>query len=56
MDIIWRDFSKEGKGGIGGNRYREEEAWLVSIKYTGKDKKWYRKQKTQRTYMYNPWT
>ena len=22
----------------------------------GRDKKWYRKQRTQRTYMYNPWT
>ena len=22
----------------------------------GRDQKWYRKQRTQRTYMYNPWT
>ena len=42
------------KGGMGG-RYKEE-AKLVDIKQTGTDKKWYRKQRTQRTYMYNPWT
>ena len=38
------------KGGMGG-RYKEE-AKLVDIKQTGTDKKWYRKQRTQRSYMY----
>ena len=56
MDITWKDFSGEREWRNGGGRYREEEAWLGSIKYTRKDKKWYRKQRTQRTYMYNPWT
>ena len=44
------------KGGIGEKRYRKEEAWLVGIRYEGRDEKWYGKQRTQRTYMYNPWT
>ena len=47
-----------GKGRTGGEKYREEEAWLVGIGQTGRDKKWHGKQRTQRIYMYNPrmWT
>ena len=56
MDITGRDFSGEGEGWSGGERYREEEAWLVGIRQMGREKKWYGKQRTQRTYMYNPWT
>ena len=29
---------------------------IISRHKIGADKKWYGKQKTQRTYMYNPWT
>ena len=56
MDITQKDFSGEREGRNGGKRYREKEAWLVGIRQTGRDKKWYRKQRTQRTCMYNPWT
>ena len=39
MDITWRDFIGEREGRDRGGRYREEEAWLVGIKYMGRDKK-----------------
>ena len=41
-----------------GGKYQGEEAWLVGIRQTGRDKKWHGKQRTQRIYMYNPrmWT
>ena len=29
---------------------------MVSSHKIGRDKKWYGKQRTQRTYIYNPWT
>ena len=44
-----------GKGGIGRKRDREEEEELVGIKQMGRDKV-VQKQRTQRNYMYNPWT
>ena len=46
-----------GRGGEEwGKRYREEEAKLVGIKQMGRGKKWYRNQRIQRTYKYNPGT
>ena len=44
-----------GKGGIGGKLYREE-AYFSWHKINREREKWYRKQRTQRTYEYNPWT
>ena len=45
-----------GRGGEEwGNRYKEE-AKLVGIKQMGRGKKWYRNQRIQRTYKYNPGT
>ena len=54
MDITWRDFGGEGEGRNRGGKVQGRS--IISRHKIGRDKKWYRKQKTQRTYMYNPWT
>ena len=55
MDNIWRVFSGEGEG-----RNRKEKIQgirsIISRHKIGRDKKWYRKQNSKKTYMYNPWT
>ena len=50
----WRDFSREGKGKHGGVQGRS--SIISRHKIDGDRSKWYRKQRTQRTYMHNPWT
>ena len=44
-----------GKGGIGRGKVQGRRC-IISRHKIGRDKKWYRKQRIQRTYMYNQWT
>ena len=44
-----------GRGGIGEN-VQERISIIGRNKIDGERSKWYRKQRIQRTYMYNPWT
>ena len=57
MDIKLREFSGEGEGrNRGEEKVQGRRSRISRHKIMGKDKKWYRKQKTQRSYMYKPWT
>ena len=46
----WEEGREECGGKVQGIRS------IISRHKMGRDKKWYRKQRTQRTYTYNPWT
>ena len=54
MDITWRDFTGEGAGR---NRQGKEQGRrsIISRHKIGRDKNGIG-NRTQRTYMYNPWT
>ena len=45
----------KGKGGMG-EKVQGRKSIIGRHKIDGERSKWYRKQRTQSTYMYNPWT
>ena len=55
MDITWRDFSREGEGRNREGKVQGRSSIISRHKIDRERSKWYGKQRTQRTYMYNPW-
>ena len=55
IDITWRVFSEEGEGKKG-RKVQGIRSIIGRHKIDGERLKWYRKQRNQRSYMYNPWT
>ena len=49
------EFSGEWEGRNSGEKVQGRRS-IISRHKIGRDKKWYRKHRTQRTYMYNSWT
>ena len=56
MDFTWRDFIGEVEGRNRWAKVQGTRSIISRHKIDGEGRKWYRKQKTQRTYMYNAWT
>ena len=56
MDITQREFSGDGEGRNREEKVQGRRSIISRHKIDGERlKKWYRKQRTQRNYMYNPW-